>query len=253
MTGGAGRPAERLMLDRVALVTGASSGIGRAVSISLAESGATVLLVGRNLGRLRATEADILGRGGSAVTTPCDLRDDAAIHDLAGRVRELGRGLHVLVHAAGTIDFGDVEATDVASLDDVMRVNLHAPFLVTKVLLDPLRESHGHIVFVNSSAGIRPSAGVAAYGASKHALRGLADALRDEVNRQGIRVTSIYPGRTATPMQASVFDWEGRGTAGGGELLDAADIGALVLAVVALPAGAEVTDVHVRPARPLKA
>jgi NAD(P)-dependent dehydrogenase (short-subunit alcohol dehydrogenase family) len=157
--------------------------------------------------------------------------------------------LDVLVHAAGTIDFGAVAVAPVDQLDRMVSINLRAPYVLTQALLPLLRHSRGHIVFINSSAGLRPSGGVAAYGATKHALRGLADALRDEVNPFGIRVTSVYPGRTRTPLQASVYRWEGRDDPPAG-LLEPADIASMVVALVSLPQGAEVTDLHIRPASP---
>jgi NAD(P)-dependent dehydrogenase (short-subunit alcohol dehydrogenase family) len=157
--------------------------------------------------------------------------------------------LDVLVHAAGTIDFGAVEVAPVDQLDRLVSINLRAPYVLTQALLPLLRHSGGHIIFINSSAGLRPSGGVAAYGATKHALRGLADALRDEVNPLGIRVTSVYPGRTRTPLQASVYRWEGRNDPPAG-LLEPRDIASMVVALVSLPKGAEVTDLHIRPASP---
>ncbi len=235
--------------NRVALVTGASSGIGRAIALALAAAGATVLAVGRDARRLNDTVVEAGAAGRRVEAVPCDLADDRAVRALSSHLASSWRALDVLVHAAGTIDFGVVEDAPIAQLDQMVSINLRAPYLLTQALLPLLRQSHGHIVFINSSAGLRPSGGVAAYGATKHALRGLADALRDEVNSLGIRVTSVYPGRTSTPMQVSVNRWEGRNDPPAG-LLEPADIAAMIVAVVSLPRGAEVTDLHIRPTRP---
>ena len=105
------------------------------------------------------------------------------------------------------MEFGQVADAGLDQLDRMVRTNLRAPYALTQAALPLLGRSRGDVVFVNSSAGVRPSAGVAAYGARSTRLRGFADALRDEVNPLGIRVTSVYPGRTHTPMQASVYEW----------------------------------------------
>jgi NAD(P)-dependent dehydrogenase (short-subunit alcohol dehydrogenase family) len=237
------------MENRVALVTGASSGIGRAIALALAAAGATVLAVGRDARRLNDTVVEAGTARGRVEAVPCDLTDDRAIRTLGAHLASRSEALDVLVHAAGTIDFGLVEDAPIDQLDQMVSINLRAPYLLTQALLPLLRQSRGHIVFINSSAGLRPSGGVAAYGATKHALRGLADALRDEVNSLGIRVTSIYPGRTSTPMQVSVYRWEGRSDPPAG-LLEPADVASMVVALVSLPHGAEVTDLHIRPTRP---
>jgi len=230
------------------MVTGGSSGIGRTVSLALCAAGATVLAVGRDQDRLAAAVADVRPEG-RLVAIQCDLADDDAVRDLASRVEHERGALDILIHAAGEIAFGRVDEAAIDDLDRLHAVNLRAPYLLTQALLPFLARAGGHIVFVNSSAGIRPSAGVAAYGATKHALRGLADALRDEVNPLGVRVTSIYPGRTRTPLQAQVHAWEGRDEMPD-DLLDPEDIASMVVALVTLPDRAEVTELRIRPAYP---
>jgi NAD(P)-dependent dehydrogenase (short-subunit alcohol dehydrogenase family) len=233
---------------RIVLVTGASSGIGRAMAIAFAAAGARVLAVGRDQERLADTVA-ACGQGTSQ-GLPCDLSDDAEVRSLADWIgRELGR-LDVLIHAAGTIEFGPTASADPGGFDRMVVINLRAPYVLTQGLVPLLRASRGHVVFLNSSAGIRPSPGVAAYGATKHGLRGFADALRSELNPDGIRVTSVYPGRTRTPMQRDILRWEGRSEPDEG-LLDPAAIAEIVLAAVRLPRDAEVTDIHIRSASPL--
>jgi NAD(P)-dependent dehydrogenase (short-subunit alcohol dehydrogenase family) len=241
----AGRPLE----NRVALVTGASSGIGRAIALGLAAHGATVLAVGRDLQRLNDTVLEAESVDARVEARACDVTDEAAVRALGADLLTSLGALDVLVHAAGTIEFGEVGVAPVEQLDRMVAINLRGPYLLTQVLLPLLGNCRGHIVFINSSAGLRPSGGVAAYGATKHALRGLADALRDEVNPLGIRVTSVYPGRTRTPMQTAVSRWEGRIDPPAG-LLEPADVATIVVALVSLPHGAEVTDIHIRPTRP---
>jgi NADP-dependent 3-hydroxy acid dehydrogenase YdfG len=126
-------------------------------------------------------------------------------------------------------------------------VNVLAPFALTKHLLPDIRASKGQIVFVNSSVVNHPAPGTLQYAASKHALKGLADGLRQEINASGVRVISIYPGRTATPLQASLCEIEGRAYMPA-ELLQPEDFAAIVVRALALPETAEVTDIMIRPA-----
>ena len=226
-----------------ALVTGAGSGIGRAIARSLADAGARVLLLGRDAARLRATAADARG----AEVVALDLAADAeAVAALAPR---LPARLAVLVHAAGAHRLGPVEATDPAALDALLAVNLRAPLALTRLCLPALRAARGQVVFVNSSQGLAAGRGAGAYAASKHALRALADSLRGEVNAEGVRVLSVYPGRTATPLQAVVHAQEGRAY-DPGALMQPEDVAAMVLAALTLPRTAEVTDIMMRPMRP---
>jgi NAD(P)-dependent dehydrogenase (short-subunit alcohol dehydrogenase family) len=240
--------AVRPLENRVALVTGASSGIGRAIALALGAVGATVVAVGRDAGRLQDVLAEAGATHSRVEAFPCELTDDDAVWALAARLTSSHGALNILVHSAGVIDFGTIDGARLEDVDRLVRVNLRAPYLLTQALLPLLRLGEGHIVFINSSAGIRPSAGLAAYGATKHALRGLADALRDELNPSGVRVTSVYPGRTRTPLQASVYRWEGRDEPLDG-LLEPADVASMVVSLLALPPSAEVTDLHIRPAR----
>lgn len=127
-----------------------------------------------------------------------------------------------------------------------MAVNLIGPAELTRLLLPQVRAAHGQVVFVNSGAGLRTSPDWGAYAASKHGLKALADALRTEERKHGVRVTSVYPGRTDTPMQQHVFQQEGReyDTTG---LIDPESVATTILAALDLPRDAQVTDLQVRP------
>ena len=110
------------------------------------------------------------------------------------------------VHGAGVIARGPVEHAKVEELDCQYDVNLRAPFVLTRRFLPALKKARGQIVFVNSTAGRAAAPDAALYAASKHALRGFADSLRQEINPDGVRVLSMFPGRTATPMQQSLLE-----------------------------------------------
>ena len=228
-----------------ALVTGASSGIGHAVALALARAGMKLCLTGRNQERLDA--AAMAAEGAEDVLAHvADLTDDRQRDGLVRAVEEAFGDVAVLVHSAAVVALGTTEEASVDALADQLAANLSAPFLLTRRLLPGLIRSEGQIVFVNSSAGLAPSPGAAAYGASKHGLRGFADSLRGEVNPQGVRVLSIYPGRTATPMQESIMGQEGRDYLPE-LLLQPEDVAEMVLASLRLPRTAEVTDIQIRP------
>ncbi len=177
---------------------------------------------------------------------PIDLTIDDSVTELAAPLsRDVGR-LDVLVHSAGVFEMGPLGAADVADLDSQYRTNVRGPYLLTQILLPLLRASRGQIVFVNSTVGLQARAGLGQYASTQHALRAIADALRAEVNSDGVRVLTVYLGRTATARQARIFSLEGRPYAP--ELLvQPDDVAEMVLAALRLPRTAEVTEIRMRP------
>ena len=154
--------------------------------------------------------------------------------------------IDMLIHSAGVISIGKLEISSVADFDRQYKTNVRAPCLLTQVLLPLLKMQKGQIVFINSSAGLFSKANLSQYAATKHALRAFADSLRDEVNEMGIRVLSVFPGRTATPMQEMIFSQEGRDYPAN-RLLQPQDVAAVVIHALSLPRTAEVTDISIRP------
>jgi NADP-dependent 3-hydroxy acid dehydrogenase YdfG len=231
---------------QVAVVTGASSGVGRAIALALGAGGASVCLVGRDQARLEsAIEAAELV-GGRVVAAQADLTSDNAVREVAASVEaELGR-IDILVHAAGIIELDPIERASLDDFDNQYRINMRAPYALTQALLPALLLAEGQVVFVNSTAGRSAGPGSGQYAATKHALRGLADSLRAEVNVDRVRVVSAFLGRTATPMQAAVHEAEGR--AYRPELLiQPEDVAEVVTAILALPRTVEVTEIALRP------
>jgi NADP-dependent 3-hydroxy acid dehydrogenase YdfG len=234
---------------RVAVVTGASSGIGRAVALALARAGVSQLLVGRDRDRLAQC---VSAAQAFAPTTGAtlDLTSEIDIDALAELARNDAGMLDVLVHSAGTIRQSTLEQGGVDALDAQYAINVRAPYVLTQKLRAPLVAAKGQIVFVNSSAGLSASrSDIAPYAASKHALKAIADSIRAEMNPYGVRVLSVYPGRTATPMQEAVFRHEGR-PYDPTRLLQPDDVASIVLAALELPRTAEVTDISIRPMTP---
>jgi NADP-dependent 3-hydroxy acid dehydrogenase YdfG len=235
--------ADRFLSDQVAVVTGASRGIGRAIAQGLVECGANLCVVGRHKETLtmeapsprtaiRAYEADIT--------------IDIEVDNLADNIqRDFGK-VDILVISSGLHYMGEIETTPVGQLDLLYRANVRAPYRLTQALLPSLKENRGQIIFINSSLGLNSKAHVGHFASTQHALRALADSLRDEINAFGVRVVSVFPGRTATPRMKSIFEQEGKKYQPE-LLLQPADVADLVIHALKLPRTAEVTDIAVRP------
>jgi NADP-dependent 3-hydroxy acid dehydrogenase YdfG len=231
---------------QTALLSGGSSGIGRAIALALAAAGAGLALIGRRTEALEAIAAAARQFGSKVVTYRVDLNEEADIRALPSRLAHEVPRLDVLVHAAGIIGRGETASAAVADLDRQYATNVRGPYVLTQALLPMLRRDRGQVVFLNSSAGLRAAASVGQYAATKHALKAIADSLRDEVNVDGVRVLSVFLGRTATPMQAAVHADEGRPYVPE-RLLQPEDVAAVVINALSLPHTAEVTDISIRP------
>jgi len=234
------------LAGRVAVITGASSGVGRAIALDLAQHGMQLCLVGRQRETLEAVARTARAASSRVCCYQADLAQESDIRQLATRLHTDCDGLDILIHSAGVIDLGRIDCAPVEDLDRHYRVNLRAPYVLTQALLPTLRSRQGQIVFINSSAGLNARSGVSQYAATKHALKALADSLREEVNTEGLRVLSVFLGRTATAMQAAVHKIEDRAYEPQ-RLLQPEDVAAVVICAVSLPRTAEVTEIHVRP------
>jgi len=207
------------------LVTGAGSGIGAAVADRLAERGDRVIRLTRDV---------------------VDLSDGVAVVRWATELATDLDRLDSVVHSAGTVELALVAELDPAVWERHLAVNLTAPALLTGPLLPALRAAAGTVVFVNSSAGLTANARWSAYAASKFGLRALADSLRAEEAGNGVRVTTLFPSRTATPMQERVHEQEGR-TYDASRWISVDTVAASVLHVLDLPGDASIPELVVRP------
>lgn len=230
---------------QIALVTGASSGIGQAIAEALGGYGATVHITGRDPKRLEAVGQGIREAGGEAIEHPADLTDDSQLAWVVSRVLAKSSVLHILVHSAGTCTLDAVVATKTEDLDRNWAINLRAPYLLTRDLLPFVMATAGQVVFINSGAGLNANGMWGAYAVSKHGLKALADSLRQEVRGQKVRVLSVYPGRTASPMQAAVKAREGDSYQPE-RLIQPSDVSRMVCQALALPRTAQVIDINVR-------
>ncbi len=195
---------------RIALVTGASRGIGRAASLQLAQAGAHVVLVGRTQGALEEADDEIRAAGGQATLLPMDLRDADKIDPLGPSLHARFGRLDVLVHNAGALGkltpAGHITPKDFA---ECVAVNLAATYRLIRTCAPLLAASDaGRAVFVTSSVARSPRAFWGAYGATKAGMENLVLSWADEVENTALRVNLYDPGRTATRMRAQAFPGE---------------------------------------------
>ncbi|GGK53209.1 SDR family oxidoreductase [Nocardia camponoti] len=224
------------MTTNTALITGASRGLGAAIARALAPTH-DLILGARSADALTSILAELPG----SIPWPVALTDYEAVAEAAKGIDRLD----VLVHNAGVADLGTVESSTVDQWRNTLEVNLIAVAELTRLLLPALRAANGHVVFINSGAGIRANAGWASYAASKFGLRAFADALR--IEEPDLRVTSIFPGRIDTDMQREIVAGEGRDY-DPTHFLKASTVASAVLHAVETPADAQPVEIVIRPA-----
>ncbi|KNB51048.1 SDR family oxidoreductase [Streptomyces caatingaensis] len=225
------------------VITGAGSGIGAVVAERLHARGDELYLFARDAGRAK----ELAERFPGARTLVGDLSNPDRL-SWALSHQALPERVDSLLHIAGVVDLGPVGDLTPRTWTHQLAVNLVAPAELTRLLLPQLRVSKGHVVFVNSGAGLTAHPQWSAYAASKHGLKALADSLRGEEHANGVRVTSVYPGRTATAMQAKVHRQEGKEYEAG-QWIDPGSVASTILLAIDLPRDAEINDVSVRPGR----
>jgi short-subunit dehydrogenase len=221
------------------LLTGAGSGMGAVLADRLLERGDSLVLLARSTERAHDLRAELR----DATVLVADLADAGAVEAVADQLPD---SLDSVVHAAGIVDLGPVAELTTDVWQSQLAINLVAPALLTRICLPAVRAARGTVVFVNSGQGLAASPGWSAYAASKHGLRALADALRAEEQEHGVRVTTIYPGRTATPMQQKVHEQEGK-EYDGSAWIEPDTVVDAILHVLDLPEDATVSDLTIRP------
>lgn len=223
------------------LVTGAGSGIGSALARRLTERGDDLVLLARDAGRAAQLREQFPG----GTTLVGDLADPERLSWALGHQTPPAR-LDALIHVAGIVELGAVADTPVSVWQQQLNVNAVGPAELTRLMLPALRAARGQVLFVNSGAGLRVSAQWSSYAASKFAVRAIADGLREEERSNGVRVTTVYPGRTATPMQQKVHQQEGVAY-DPSRWIDPESVATAILAALDLPRDAELTELTVRP------
>jgi short-subunit dehydrogenase len=226
-------------MTRTHLLTGAGSGMGAVLAERLLERGDSLLLLARSTERAHDLRAELP----DATVLVADLADAAAVEAVADQLPE---SLDSVVHAAGVVDLAPVAELTTADWQAQLAVNLVAPAVLTRLCLPALRAARGTVVFVNSGAGLVAHPRWSAYAASKFGLRALADSLRAEEQGHGVRVTTVFPGRTATPMQQKVHQQEGKDY-DASDWIEPDTVVDAILHVLDLPDDATVSDLTIRP------
>ncbi len=188
------------MKGQVVLVTGGSSGIGRATALRFASEGCKIALIGRRIDSLDQVVAAIRARGGEAKAIVADVTQQADIERVVHETAEAFGGIDVLINAAGIMASGTIETTRLQDWDAMMNVNTRAPFYLIQVALPYLIERKGNIVNVSSVGGLRAFPGILAYCASKAALDQLTRCIALEVASLGVRVNAVNPGVVITSL-----------------------------------------------------
>lgn len=188
--------------SRVAVVTGASRGIGRATCLALAERGLGLVLVGRASTELELTESLCLSLGAPSVERmPADLADPSAVESTALWLSELSPIPEILIHNAGVIHRDPIERMPIGAFREQLEVNLTAPWILTRALLPRLRSSRrGRILFVASISSVLGTPNQSAYAASKWGLVGFMKSLAEEISDSGLMTAAVLPGSVDTRM-----------------------------------------------------
>jgi NAD(P)-dependent dehydrogenase (short-subunit alcohol dehydrogenase family) len=196
--------------NKVALITGASSGIGRATALRLADAGVAVALAARTASALDEAVGEIEARRGKALAIPTDVTDPEQCRLAVERTVEHFGRLDILVCSAGVSMRSLFEKTDLTAMTGLMQVNFFGTLYPTYHAIPHIKRSRGSLVAVSSLVGKRGTPTYAVYGASKFAVQGLYESLRLELAEHGVHVGTVSPGFVETPLRERVLSHEGR-------------------------------------------
>jgi NADP-dependent 3-hydroxy acid dehydrogenase YdfG len=239
---------QKILTGKTSLITGASGGIGRAVSLELASLGANLVLASRSKAALDDTAREADSRGaGDILVQPTDVRDEAQVRNLAEAAgKQFGR-LDVLINNAGLGYSGRIEDSDPSKIREMIDVNVWGAYLVARYML-PLMPGPGEVVNVSSVAGLKYSPGFAMYSATKFSVRAMSEAMRNEIQDRDIRVLTVYPGMTHTHF----FEFFAPGgkppvPADKGDILTPENVARAMIHAITLPRGTAVNEIVIRP------
>jgi NADP-dependent 3-hydroxy acid dehydrogenase YdfG len=229
---------------KVAIVTGAGRGIGKAVSLSLAQAGCRVVLAARTRQQIEAVQEEIRAKGGHALAVPTDLTLDDDIERLVETSQTNCGMVDILINNAGWGKRAPVEAANVTDWDRTFRLNLRAPMMLARALLpNMIARREGAVINIGSVSGKSGEANGAAYSASKFGLIGFTQSLYEEVREHGIKVAVILPGFVDTPLIPPNRQLDRT------KMIQADDIAQTVIFVLTSPATCCPVEITVRPQR----
>ncbi len=232
------------LAGKVSIVTGASRGIGKAISILLAQSGSRVVLAARSEPQLKSVSEEISSQHGEAWVIPTDLTVDQEMERLVQQTLKEWGSVDVLINNAGSGKMAPVVKAKVSDWDETFRVNLRAPMFLSKLVLPTMMErGEGSIINISSVSGKSGQANGSAYSASKFGLMGFTQSLYEEVREYGIRVAAICPGFVDTPMIPQMRRMDRS------KMIRPEDIAQTVLFVLTSPPTACPVEITVRPQR----
>ncbi len=232
----------RRLASKVAIVTGASRGIGKAISIALAQEAATVVLAARSIKKLQETADEVTEAGGKAEIVVTELTEEESIKNLVKITSEKFNRLDILVNNAGVTHSAKLEQTTTEDWERCIRINSRAPFILCREALGLLRKSQaGYIINIASVVGVKGYPLQSAYTSSKHALRGMTISLAEELRGSNIRVHLLCPGGVDTELVQKV-----RPDIKKDELMQPEEIAELVLYLVTHKGNAVIDELHIR-------
>lgn len=240
------------LAGKVALVTGASSGIGEGIALALAEAGATVAVAARRADRLSGLVQRIEAAGGKALAIAADMTVEAeAIRAVEDTAAQLGR-IDILINSAGVMQAGGIENADLDEYRRVFDINVFGTVYTSRAAIPHmLAQGAGDIVTISSLAGRKGGAMTNSYSASKHAVNAMTDAMRQELGDRNIRVSILMPGATTSEVGDSITDPNWRKAIQAHVSKDGAvqpaDIGATIVFMLSLPRNVNIAEIAVRP------
>lgn len=239
------------LTGKVALITGASSGIGEATARMLAAEGASVAIAARRTDRLVALKAELEASGATALTIDLDVTDEQAARDAVESTVDTLGAMDILVNNAGVMLLGPVVDADTTDWTRMINTNVLGLMYLTHAALPHLLASQGTVVQISSVAGRLARSGSAVYNASKHAVNAFSEGLRQEVTARGVRVVLVEPGMVATELREHITHADAKAGADkraeGMRQLQSADIAEAVRYAVTAPDHVAINEILIRP------
>jgi 3-oxoacyl-[acyl-carrier protein] reductase len=230
------------LTDKVAIVTGAGRGIGRAIALALSRAGARIVLAARSEAELRAVADEIRGQDGDALVLPTDVTRDEDMERLVDRTLKEWGSIDILVNNAGWGKTGPMANSKIEEVDRTLQVNLRATMIMTRLVLPTLlQKKGGAVINIGSISGKAGSANTAAYSASKFGVIGFTQSLFEEVREHGIKVSVILPGFVDTPLIPPNKRLDRR------KMIQPGDVAETVLFVLTTPPASCPVEITLRP------